>query len=217
MVTGSEAHHGHMATKSGTHSAKPKTSQQSTTNDPRALLTSAMTSAAEVIGAVTEDQLALPTPCSEFDVRALAAHLMSAPPTIASLGRGEDYGTTAEKAVPFDEWRAYWAATSAEARDAWADDALLGKVVALPWAEIPGAAVLAQFTGEIVVHTWDLATATDQWGEWQPEVLELAYDSYLQGLPAEGREQFPVFHAVVPVEDNAPLIDRIVAYTGRQP
>ena len=88
---------------------------------------------------------------------------------------------------------------------------------ALPWAEIPGAAVLAQFTGEIVVHTWDLATATDQWGEWQPEVLELAYDSYLQGLPAEGREQFPVFHAVVPVDDNAPLIDRIVAYTGRQP
>ena len=86
-----------------------------------------------------------------------------------------------------------------------------------PWAEIPGAAVLAQFTGEIVVHTWDLATATDQWGEWQPEVLELAYDSYVQGLPAEGREQFPVFHAVVPVDDNAPLIDRIVAYTGRQP
>ena len=62
-----------MATKSGTHSAKPKTSQQSTTNDPRALLASAMTSAAEVIGAITEDQLALPTPCSEFDVRALAA------------------------------------------------------------------------------------------------------------------------------------------------
>ena len=54
-------------------------------------------------------------------------------------------------------------------------------------------------------------------GEWKPEVLELAYDSYLQGLPAEGREQFPVFHAVVPVDDNAPLIDRIVAYTGRQP
>jgi uncharacterized protein (TIGR03086 family) len=176
-----------------------------------------MASAAEVIGAVTEDQLSLPTPCSEFDVRALAAHLMSAPATVASLGRGEDYGTVAEQAVPFGEWRANWAATSAEARDAWADDALLGKVVTLPWAEIPGAAVLAQFTGEIVVHTWDLATATDQWGEWKPEVLELAYDSYLQGLPAEGREQFPVFHAVVPVDDNAPLIDRIVAYTGRQP
>ena len=71
-----------------------------------------MTSAAEVIGAVTEDQLALPTPCSEFDVRALAAHLMSAPPTVASLGRGEDYGTIAARAVPFDEWRAHWASTS---------------------------------------------------------------------------------------------------------
>ena len=62
---------------------------------------------------VSEDQLDLPTPCSEFDVRGARRHLMSAPPTVASLGRGEDYGTIAEKAVPFDEWRAHWAATSA--------------------------------------------------------------------------------------------------------
>ena len=77
--------------------------------------------------------------------------------------------------------------------------------------------MLAQFTGEIVVHTWGLATATGQWGEWQPEVLELAFESYEQGLPAEGREQFPVFKPVVPVPDDASLIDRIVAWTGRQP
>jgi len=207
-----------MATKSNAQSAKPKTSQQpSTQNDPRALLARAMSSAAEVIGSVTEDQLDLPTPCSDFDVRSLAAHLMAAPPTVASLGRGEDYGAVPEAPVPFDQWRAQWAKTSAEAREAWADDALLGKVIALPWAELPGAAVLAQFTGEVVVHTWDLATATGQWGEWQPEVLAVAYESYVQGLPAEGREQFPVFKAVVPVADDAPLIDRIVAYTGRQP
>jgi uncharacterized protein (TIGR03086 family) len=207
-----------MANKSSTQSAKPKTSRKaSTKNDPRALLASAMSSAAEVIGAVTEDQLTMPTPCPDFDVRALSAHLMSAPPTIASLGRGEDYGSVSEQPVPFDEWQTHWAKTSAEARDAWADGALLDKVVTLPWAELPGAEVLAQFTGEIVVHTWDLATATGQWGEWQPEVLELAYESYLQGLPAEGREQFPVFKAVVPVDEDAPLIDRIVAYTGRQP
>ena len=207
-----------MATKSSTQSAKPNSSQKpSTTNDPRALLASAMGSAAEVIGAVTEDQLTLPTPCSDFDVRGLAAHLMSAPPTVASLGRGEDYGSVSEQTVPFDQWRAHWAKTSAEAREAWADEALLDRVVTLPWAELPGGEVLAQFTGEIVVHTWDLATATGQWAEWQPAVLELAYESYLQGLPAEGREQFPVFKAIVPVDEDAPLIDRIVAYTGRQP
>ncbi len=107
--------------------------------------------------------------------------------------------------------------TAAAARAAWDDEALLGKVITLPWAELPGGAVLAQFTGEIVVHTWDLATATGQWGEWQPEVLDLAFESYKQGLPAEGREQFPVFKAVVPVPDDAPLIDQIVAWTGRQP
>jgi uncharacterized protein (TIGR03086 family) len=202
MLSGSEAHHGRMATKR---------------NDPRVLLAGAMSSAAEVIGAVTEDQLDLPTPCSELVVRRLANHLLSAPPTVASLGRGDEYGAVAEVAVPFDQWRAHWADTAAEARAAWDDETLLGKVITLPWAELPGGAVLAQFTGEIVVHTWDLATATGQWAEWQPEVLELAFDSYKQGLPAEGREQFPVFKAVVPVPDDAPLIDQIVAWTGRQP
>jgi uncharacterized protein (TIGR03086 family) len=186
-------------------------------NDPRVLLSSAMSSAAEVIGAVTEDQLTMPTPCSDFDVRTLATHLMSAPPTIACLGRGDDYEAVSEQAIPFGQWRTRWTESCAEAREAWADDALLDKVITLPWAVLPGGEVLAQFTGEIVVHTWDLATATGQWGEWKPEVLELAYESYLQGLPAEGREQFPVFKAVVPVDDDASLIDRIIAYTGRQP
>jgi uncharacterized protein (TIGR03086 family) len=185
--------------------------------DPRVLLAGAMTSAAEVIGSVTQDQLDLPTPCSDFDVRSLANHLLSAPPTVASLGRGDEYGAVAEVDVPFDQWREHWAKSAAEARAAWSDDALLEKVIALPWAQIPGGAVLAQFTGEIVVHTWDLATATGQWGEWQPEVLDLAFESYKVGLPAEGREQFPVFKEIVPVPDDAPLIDQIVAYTGRQP
>ena len=186
-------------------------------NDPRVLLAGAMSSAAEVIGAVTEDQLDLPTPCSDFDVRTLANHLLSAPPTVASLGRGDEYGAVAEVAVPFDQ------VARALGHDVCRGPRRLGRRHAARQGHhaavgrASGGAVLAQFTGEIVVHTWDLATATGQWGEWQPEVLDLAFESYRQGLPAEGREQFPVFKAVVPVADDAPLIDQIVAWTGRQP
>ena len=46
--------------------------------------------AAEVIGAVTEDQLALPTPCSEFDVRALTAASDVGARACRQPGRGED-------------------------------------------------------------------------------------------------------------------------------
>ena len=186
-------------------------------NDPRVLLAGAMSSAAEVIGAVTEDQLDLPTPCSDFDVRTLAKHLMSPPPTVASLGRGDEYGAVAEGAVPFDSGARTGPRRRPRPVPRGPTTHCSARSSRCRGPRFPAGAVLAQFTGEIVVHTWDLATATGQWGEWQPEVLDLAFESYKQGLPAEGREQFPVFKAVVPVADDAPLIDQIVAWTGRQP
>ena len=44
----------------------------------------------------------------------------------------------------------------------WADDALLDLTVELPWATLSGTEVLASYTGELTLHTWDLATATGQ-------------------------------------------------------
>jgi uncharacterized protein (TIGR03086 family) len=200
MLSGSEAHHGPMATKR---------------NDPRVLLAGAMTSAAEVIGAVTEDQLDLPTPCSDFDVRTLANHLLSAPPTVASLGRGDEYGAVAEVAVPFDQWREHWAATAAAARAAWDDDALLGKVITLPWAELPGGAVLAQFTGEIVVHTWTSRLRRANGASGSPRCSTSRSSPTSRACPPRGGSSSPS-SAVVPVADDAAhRPDR--RGTGRQP
>jgi len=205
MVTGSKAHDAPMAPKRNTQEP-----------DPRALFASALATGAEVISGVSTEQLDLSTPCTEFDVRTLGNHLLAAPFAVAALGRGEPYAERPEP-VPFDQWRADWGASARAARDSWADDALLGKPISLPWDELPGAAVLAQFMGEVVVHTWDLAHATGQWADWKPEVLEASLRAWREGLPAEGREQYAAFGDVVAVADDAPLIDRIVAWTGRRP
>ena len=93
--------------------------------------------------------------------------------------------------------------------------------------------MLAMFTGEVVVHTWDLAKATDQEPVWDQSVLEVAFEKLRAGLPGEGRaamfEQIRAntpeerrtptdpFAEVVPVAADAPLIDQIVAWTGRRP
>ncbi len=206
MVTGSGAHPGPMAAKQNT----------GTQTDPRALFASALATGAEVITGVTEDQLDRPTPCADFDVRTLANHLLHAPAAIASLGRGDSY-TDDPPDLPVDQWRQEWDASAAAVREVWSDDALLGTTISLPWAELTGAEVLAQFTGEVVVHTWDLAQATGQWAEWKPEVLEASLEAWRAGLPAEGREAFAAFGEVVPVVEDAPLIDQIVAWTGRRP
>ncbi len=49
---------------------------------------------------------------------------------------------------------------------------------------------------------------------WDPEVLTRAFDD-IRFLPAELRGD--AYADPVPVPDDAPLIDRLVAWNGRQP
>ena len=102
--------------------------------------------------------------------------------------------------------------------------------MALPWIQGSGAGVLASWFSELTVHTWDLATATDQRPVWDEAVVATA----LAGrdmLPAENRREFfeevaaamgldevaIPFAEAVPVPDDAPAIDRLVAWNGRDP
>ena len=47
--------------------------------------------------------------------------------------------------------------------------------------------------------------------------MEVALATMQMGLPAEGRRADPVRRPVQPVADDAPAIDRLVAWTGRNP
>ena len=73
-----------------------------------------------------------------------------------------------------------------DAADAWSDDAVLERPMALPWIEGSGAEVLASYFSELTVHTWDLATATGQQPDWDDTVVTAALEAR-QILPAENR------------------------------
>ena len=89
------------------------------------------------------------------------------------------------------------------------------------------------YTNELTVHTWDLATALGIQPDWDPQVVEVSYRAITMGLPPLGRtEMFEQIAAAMPEEertgrapfgeavavpDDAPAIDRLVAYTGRRP
>lgn len=68
---------------------------------------------------------------------------------------------------------------------------------------------------EVVVHGWDLARATGQLYDIDaatakavlPHVEQIAAEEPVEGL----------FERAVPVADDAPVLDRIVAMTGRNP
>ena len=98
---------------------------------------------------------------------------------LGEIGRGDDAveASAAERYVHDDEWLVAWCDAAAGAVDAWTADASLERIVRLPWAELPGRAVLDVYLNELTVHTWDLATATDQHPTWDDEVVTVAFDA----------------------------------------
>ena len=102
--------------------------------------------------------------------------------------------------------------------------------MALPWLQGNGATVLASYFSELTVHTWDLANATGQRPDWDDTVVDAALASR-DFLPADNRralfeeisaamgldEVAMPFAERVPVPDDAPAIDRLVAWNGRDP
>lgn len=209
------------------------TSTTSTTNrniDPRPILDRAIATAGTVIAGVGPEQLDAPTPCPDMNVRAMVGHLVGVLGRIAALGRGEDPFAVVETHSPDADWRTTWELSGAHAADAWRDDAALERPMALPWIQGTGADVLSSYFSELTVHTWDLAVATGQQVDWDDTVVTAALEAR-KILPAENRralfEQISAamglevvnvpFAEAVAVPADAPAIDRLVAWNGRDP
>jgi uncharacterized protein (TIGR03086 family) len=198
--------------------------------DPRPILDRAIATAGAVIAGVGPDRLTAPTPCPEMDVRAMLGHLVGVLDRIAALGNGGDPLSVRETHAPADDWSAAWASSATHAADAWRDDGVLERPMALPWIQGSGAEVLTSFFSELTVHTWDLAVATGQQPDWDDTVVTTALGAR-QILPAENRralfeeisaamgldEVAIPFAEAVPVRVDASAIDRLVAWNGRDP
>jgi uncharacterized protein (TIGR03086 family) len=187
--------------------------------DPRPLFTRAVTTAVTCVSAVRLDQLDGPTPCTEYDVRHLLGHLVAVLHRVAAVGRGADPFSVPLVAdgVPDDGWAAAAAVAAAEVAEVWADDALLDRVVTLPFGTLPGAAALASYVGEVTTHTWDLAVATGQSPAWDDEVLTVGLTAIRAKLPTASRGPQIPFGDAVPVPTDAPAVDQLVGWQGRDP
>ena len=190
--------------------------------DPRPLHRRAVAQTGTVVAAVTPDQFALPTPCPEYDVRALLSphHRRPDPDRPGRRGRSRSALARPAKAegVPDDGWPAAYRAAAARATAAWADDAKLDALVEVPWGKVPGRFALAGYVQEVLAHGWDLARATGQPTEGDPELALFALASAKRILPPDirGDEGVP-FGPVVDVPADATPYTQLAAWLGRHP
>jgi uncharacterized protein (TIGR03086 family) len=187
-------------------------------NDPRAIFQRAVAQTESIIAATRPDQAGLPTPCADWDVRTLVSHMAGGVIRIALIGEGADALSIPPFADPGDqqagEWAPAYRAAGARAAAAWADDAKLDALFAVPWGKVPGRVAVAGYVREVLAHGWDLAVATGQETELDPELGAYGLEISHRSLPADGREGIP-FGAVVPAPAGAGAYAQMAAWLGR--
>ena len=83
--------------------------------------------------------------------------------------------------------------------------------------DMPGEVAGKVAINEVVVHGWDIAAATGQDYACAKELLQAAY-AFVQSAVAQNPNGSPgLFGPPVKVPDDAPLLDRLIGLTGRDP
>jgi uncharacterized protein (TIGR03086 family) len=179
--------------------------------------------ASRALADVPSDRLAAPTPCADYDVRALLDHLAWAAvlsQRSATRTPFEHDWSSGEPApflagVPVERWGAAIAPELAAAADAWTDPAAWAGDTMIGTAPMPAAVVGPMMLAEFVLHGWDLARAVGAPYEIAEELgsVTLAAVQPLAGMGRDGGWYGPE----VAVRADAPAFDRALGLTGRNP
>ncbi len=186
-------------------------------DDPRssfAAVTEALGRLMEATEAMDPTTLGQSTPCPEFTVADLMDHVVMVMRRVAVLGNGGHFSEVQHETLGSDWLKAYRSAAH-DVMAAWTDPVKLGRVYEVPWGELPGAPLISTYTAELAVHGWDLATATGQTLEVDDATLAGALVA-AKFLPAEGRGPEMPFDPVVDPGPDAPVLDQIAGWMGRQ-
>lgn len=168
----------------------------------------------DLIGGLTTDQRDLPTPCAEWTIHDLIAHMCAGGQMIAGALQGQ---APPEETPDFlaDGPAAGWESATAALRSVATPD-LLAATHQLPFGEVPGEVALSVIVADHLTHGWDLARASGQEISVDDDLASWALETWQTVVPAEGRTG-DGFAAAVAIGDDAPALDRLVAYTGRRP
>jgi uncharacterized protein (TIGR03086 family) len=175
---------------------------------------------AEVLRTVTPDRLEAPTPCADYDVRGLLNHLLFWGPCLEGAARKQSVPPAGPSEKDVDLTGTDWAASLQAQSDrlvaAWNPPGAWDGVTWMAGpTPMPAALVGGMLVGEFVVHGWDLARAVGRPFALDDDLLGYLRDEVAK-IAEEGRAM-GVFGPEVIVPATAPLLDQVLALTGRDP
>jgi len=181
-------------------------------------LRAALDAVEPLVAGIPDGLWTAPTPCTDWDVRALVAHVVAGNRLIADVLAGlttvEEFRAAAPADPLGDDPLAAYRAAGDAVVAAFTVPGALERPVTVPFGTVPGAVALHLRLTDVLVHGWDLARATGQQAAVPPGLAEqeLAFSAgAVQQLPP-GRSPFD---APQEAPEDAPALDRLAALLGR--
>lgn len=178
----------------------------------------AVETATPLIRDIRPDDMTKPTPCSEWDVRALVNHLVGANYFFAALASDTPLEGSAPADLLGDDAVGAYERSAQAALAAWQSPGALEGTCEIPGGGIfPKSVVLGLNFVDQIVHADDLARAIGRREAIDPELAKVALEFVKQGVGPDFRgETDKPFKAEVIVAEDAPVTDRLAAFLGRQ-
>ena len=170
----------------------------------------ALTALQHVLHPISRDEWSKSTPCSEYDVVQLTDHLLNSITLI-----GEAAGAEFPQRDSDDSVERQVIGAARPALDGWHRRGLDGAVT-VGAGEIPAKLAASILAIEFLVHGWDYAAATDHPIDVAGSLAEYVLGLAKKAITPEGRASVD-FADPVAVAEDAPALDRLIAFTGRDP
>ena len=178
---------------------------------------------ADLIAQVPDDLLDEPTPCPAYTLGDLVDHVSGLALAFTAAARKAPVPGAPERASGDasrlgTDWRARLARELDALAEAWRDPAAWTGATRAGGVDLPGEIAGLVALDEVVVHGWDVARASGQSYAVDGDLLEVVHD-FLAPLAQPGQESMRdgIFGPAITVPGDAPLLDRVIGLTGRDP
>lgn len=187
--------------------------------DLEPLLADAAGAFTDLVRSIEPAELDLPTPCAEYDVRALLNHLLYWGPRLEAAARKQPppafEGGERDADLTGGDWAGALVKQVEAMVDALGQPGALAGTTTMGGGELPALMIGQMVLDEWVLHGWDLARATSRPLRCGPDVASAARAA-VAAMAAQGREM-GVYGAEVSVPDTASDLEHALAMSGRDP
>lgn len=180
------------------------------------LLRRAVDEVGPVVAFVAAAEFERPTPCPDFDLKTVTAHLIGGLRGFADVGEGNPFEFGNDPDLDVVNPATAFHAAADRMLAAFAEPGMETRTFAMPWGDTTGAQLLGFELIEVLVHGWDIARSLDRAPVGDNELAVATLGGARLWVDDSVRTP-QMFGPEVIIASEASALDQLVAFLGRHP